>query len=236
MRPRPRPRGDRDVGERSDCGGGSIMVGGPGVRLMVSLFASMILDVACWGERNEVSRDAWKTPVSCKSTGPLAKLRNRPMQLPNELIARLRWRSFLEIILLLILMWRRIVYCEGSWSVRWFMSICRAMVWFSSGEECSAWSEMQRWSERPKMGSDVLFVMQTCLMAFLRRSPYCESLEMTIPRRGRIGPMGGVEELLCLVGLLNLTFFIPMRLPMSKRETNFFDSSRGNGWCGGRVA
>ena len=76
------------------------------------------------------------------------------------------------------------------------------------------------------MGSDVLFVMQTCLMAFLRRSPYCESLEMTIPRRGRIGPMGGVEELLCLVGLLNLTFFIPMRLLMSKRETIFFDSSR----------
>jgi hypothetical protein len=212
------------------------MVGGPGVRLMVSLFASMILDVACWGERNEVSRDAWKTPVNCKSTGPLVKLRNRLMQFPNELIARRRWRSFLEIILLLILMWRRIVYCEGSWSVRWFMSICRAMVWFSSGEECSAWSEMQRWSERPKMGSDVLFVMQTCLIAFLRRSPYSESLEMTIPRRGLIGPMGGVEELLCLVGLLNLTFFIPMRLPMSKRETNFFDSSGGNGWCGGRVA
>jgi hypothetical protein len=31
VRPRPRPRGDRYVGERSDCGGGSIMVGGPGV-------------------------------------------------------------------------------------------------------------------------------------------------------------------------------------------------------------
>ena len=64
-----------------------MMVGGPGVRLMVSLLASMILDVACWGERNEVSRDAWKTPVSCKSTGPLAKLRSRPLQLPNEPIA-----------------------------------------------------------------------------------------------------------------------------------------------------
>ena len=35
------------------------MVGGPSVRLMVSLFASMILDVACWGERNEVSRYDW---------------------------------------------------------------------------------------------------------------------------------------------------------------------------------
>ena len=93
------------------------------------------------------------------------------MQLPNELIARRRWRSFLEIILLLILMWRRIVYCEGSWSVRWFMSICRAMVWFSSVEEHSAWSEIQRWSERPKMGRDVLLVMQTCLMALLRRLP-----------------------------------------------------------------
>ena len=70
--------------------GGSMMVGGQGVRLMVSLLALMILDVACWGERNEVSRDAWKTPVSCKSTGPLAKLRSRPMQLPNEPIARRR--------------------------------------------------------------------------------------------------------------------------------------------------
>ena len=86
----PRPRGDRYVGEHSDCGGGLMMVGGPGVRLMVSLLASMILDVACWGERNEVSRDAWKTPVSCKSTGPLAKLRSRPMQLSNEPIARQR--------------------------------------------------------------------------------------------------------------------------------------------------
>ena len=50
------------------------------------------------------------------------------------------------------------------------------------------------------------------------------------------GPVGGVEELLGLVGLLNLTFLIPMRLMMSKRETNFFYSSGGNGWCGGRVA
>ena len=90
MRPWPHPRGDRYVGEHSDCGGGSFMVGGPGVRLMVSLFASMILDVACWGERNEVSRDAWKMPVSCKWTGLLAKLRSRPIQLPNEPIARRR--------------------------------------------------------------------------------------------------------------------------------------------------
>ncbi len=86
------------------------------------------------------------------------------------------------------------------------------------------------------MGSDALLVMQTCLMAFLRRSPYCESLERTNPRRGRIGQMKGVVELLGLVGLLNLTFLIPMRLPMSKRETNVFDSSGGNGCCGGRVA
>ena len=71
------------------------------------------------------------------------------------------------------------------------------------------------------MGSDVLLVMQTCLMALLRRLPYCESLEMTIPRRGRIGPVGGMEELLGSVGLLNLTFLILMRLPMSKRETIF---------------
>ena len=70
--------------------GGSMMVGGPGVRFMVSLLALMILDVACWGERNEVSSDAWKMPVSCKSTGRLAKLRSRPMQLPNEPIARRR--------------------------------------------------------------------------------------------------------------------------------------------------
>ena len=55
-------------------------------------------------------------------------------------------------------------------------------------------------------------------------------------RRGRIGPVGGVEELLGLVGLLNLTFLIPMRLPMLMRETIFFDSSGGNGWCEGRVA
>ena len=74
------------------------MVDGPGVRLMVSLLASMILDVTCRGEKKEVSRDAWKTPVSCKSTGPLANLRKRPMQLSNEPIACQRERSFLERI------------------------------------------------------------------------------------------------------------------------------------------
>ena len=86
------------------------------------------------------------------------------------------------------------------------------------------------------MGRYELLAMHTCLMVLLRRSPYIESLEMTIPRRGRIGP---VEEDLVLVGLdglLNLTFLIPMRLPMLIRETNFFVSSGGNGWCGGRVA
>ena len=86
------------------------------------------------------------------------------------------------------------------------------------------------------MGRYELLAMHTCLMALLRRSPYIESLEMTIPRRGCIGP---VEEDLVLVGLdglLNLTFLIPMRLPMSILETIFFVSSGGNGWCGGRVA
>jgi hypothetical protein len=86
------------------------------------------------------------------------------------------------------------------------------------------------------MGRYELLAMHTCLMVLLRRSPYIESLEMTIPRRGRIGP---VEEDLVLVGLdglLNLTFLIPMRLPMSILETIFFVSSGGNGWCGGRVA
>ncbi len=33
----------------------------------------------------------------------------------------------------------------------------------------------------------------TCLMALLRRSLYNESLEMTTPRRHRIGPVGDVE-------------------------------------------
>jgi len=75
-----------------------MVVGGPGVRLMMPLLASMILDVTCWGEKKEVSRDAWKTPVSSKSTGPLAKLRKRSMQLSNEPIARQRERSFLERI------------------------------------------------------------------------------------------------------------------------------------------
>ena len=75
-----------------------MVVGGPGERLMATLLASMILDVTCWGERREVSRDAWKTPVSCKSTGPLANLRKRPMQLSNEPIACQRERSFLERI------------------------------------------------------------------------------------------------------------------------------------------
>ena len=86
------------------------------------------------------------------------------------------------------------------------------------------------------MGRYELLAMHTCLMVLLRRSPYIESLEMTTPRRGRIDP---VEEDLVLVGLdglLNLTFLIPMRLPMLIRETNFFVSSGGNGWCGGRVA
>ena len=67
-----------------------MVVGEPGVRLMVFLSASMILDVTCWGERKEVSRDARKTQVSCKLMGPLAKLRKRPMQLPNEPIAHRR--------------------------------------------------------------------------------------------------------------------------------------------------
>ena len=75
-----------------------MVVDGPGVRFMVSLLASMILDVTCQGEKKEVSRDAWKTPVSCKSTGPLANLRKRPMQLSNEPIACQRERSFLERI------------------------------------------------------------------------------------------------------------------------------------------
>mgnify|MGYP006219921199 CR=1 FL=1 len=44
---------------------------------------------------------------------------------------------------------------------------------------------------------------------------------MTTPRRGHIGPGGGMEELVGVVGLLNLTFLIPMRLPMSKREKIF---------------
>ena len=46
---RPRPRGDRYIGDRSVCGGGLIVVSEPGVRLMVSLLASMIFDVTCWG-------------------------------------------------------------------------------------------------------------------------------------------------------------------------------------------
>jgi hypothetical protein len=57
-----------------------MVVSGPGVRLRMCLLASMICDVTCLGERKEVSRDAWKTPVSCKLTGPLAKLKKRPMQ------------------------------------------------------------------------------------------------------------------------------------------------------------
>jgi hypothetical protein len=48
-------------------------------------------------------------------------------------------------------------------------------------------------------------------------------------RRGRIGPVGGVEELLGLVGLLNLTFLIPMRLPMLMRETIFLIAPEGMG-------
>ena len=63
---------------------------------------------------------------------------------------------------------------------------------------------MQRCSERPKVGRDVLLVMQTCLMALSRRLPYNESLEMTTPRRRRIGPVGDVE-LVELDGLLNLS-------------------------------
>ena len=47
---------------------------------------------------------------------------------------------------------------------------------------------------------------------------------MTTLRRGHLGLVGG-EELVGLDGLLNLIFFIPMRLLMSIRETNFFVSS-----------
>ncbi len=72
---------------------------------------------------------------------------------------------------------------------------------------------MQRWSGQPKMGRVILLVMQTCLMAFWRRLLYRGSFKMTIPRRGR-KELLGEEELMGLDGLLNLTFFIPMRLPM----------------------
>ena len=47
------------------------------------------------------------------------------------------------------------------------------------------------------------------------------------------GPVGGVEELLGLVGLLNLTFLISMRLPMSTRETDFLIAPEGMGGVGG---
>ncbi len=50
---------------------------------------------------------------------------------------------------------------------------------------------------------------------------------MTIPRRG-CKELLGEEELVGLDGLLNLTFFIPMRLPMLRREVNFFVTPGGN--------
>jgi hypothetical protein len=50
-RPRPRPGGRREGGERRELGVGVIVVGGPGVRLIVWLLASMMRDVTCWGER-----------------------------------------------------------------------------------------------------------------------------------------------------------------------------------------
>ena len=73
--------GSEEVGGRGNDGGG------PGVRLRMCLLALMILDGTCWGDRKEVVRDAWKTPVSCISMDPLAKLKKRLMQLPNKLIA-----------------------------------------------------------------------------------------------------------------------------------------------------
>ena len=75
------------LGNGRSGGEGVLVVGGPGVRLMMCSLASVILDVTCSGDRKEVSWDAWKMPVSCKSMGPLAKLKKRPIKLSNKLIA-----------------------------------------------------------------------------------------------------------------------------------------------------
>ena len=57
---------------------------------------------------------------------------------------------------------------------------------------------------------------------------------MVMPRRGRMVVLVG-EGVEGLDGLLNLIFLMPIKLPISKRETNFLASSGGNGWYGGRV-
>ena len=88
--PRPRPRGRRIGGERRELGDGVNTLDGPGVRLIVCWLASMMREVTWCGERKEVSREAVKTPVSCKSAGPLAKSIKKPMQLPSKPIARRR--------------------------------------------------------------------------------------------------------------------------------------------------
>jgi len=61
-----------------------------------------------------------------------------------------------------------------------------------------------------------------------------ESFDMMMPRRGRMAVLVG-EVVEGLDGLLNRIFLMPIKLPMSKRETIFLANSGGNGWYGGRV-
>ncbi len=61
-----------------------------------------------------------------------------------------------------------------------------------------------------------------------------ESFDMMMPRRGRMAVLVG-EVVEGLDGLLNRFFLMPIKLPMSKRETIFFANLGWNGWFGGRV-
>ena len=68
------------VGVRRDWGGDCDLIGGPGVRLTVCAFASMIRDVTLSGRRKDVSLDARKSPVRWMSAIPLVKSGRKPTQ------------------------------------------------------------------------------------------------------------------------------------------------------------
>ena len=61
-----------------------------------------------------------------------------------------------------------------------------------------------------------------------------ESFDMVMPSRGRMAVLVG-EGVEGFDGLLNRIFLMPIKLPISKRETNFLVNSGGNGSYGGSV-
>ena len=65
---------------RRDWGGDCDLIGGPGVRLTVCAFASMMRDVTLSALRKDVSLDARNRPVRWMSAIPFVKSGRKPTQ------------------------------------------------------------------------------------------------------------------------------------------------------------